>query len=189
MKHKDRKNNLFKSSARVILLVLTAVLIGINVYSINASKIAGNAVPMPFGFGAAVVLSGSMEPELSVGDLLIVARQDNYDVGDIVVYQDGRMAVTHRIVSIDVNKVITRGDANNTEDRPITMDQIKGKIVFSIPVLGYVINIVKTPLGTLCILAVAIFLLERSFRAEKQKDKQELDAIKAEIEKLKQTNQ
>ena len=44
---------------------------GINVYLWNASSLAGNAMPMPFGFGMAVVLSGSMEPVLSVNDLLL----------------------------------------------------------------------------------------------------------------------
>ena len=98
------------------------------------------------------------------------------------------MAVTHRIVSITDSEVITRGDANNTEDSPITPQQLKGKVVLAIPFVGYAINAIKTPIGTLCVIALAIFLLERSFRAEKQKDEKELDAIKAEIEKLKQQN-
>lgn len=185
---KKIKQKTIKSVIRIGLLILVAVIIGINLYSINASRIAGNAIPMPFGVGAAVVLSGSMEPALSAGDLLIVAESSSYGVGDMVVYQDGRMAVTHRIVSITDSEVITRGDANNTEDSPITPQQLKGKVVLAIPFVGYAINAIKTPIGTLCVIAFAIFLLERSFRAEKQKDEKELDAIKAEIEKLKQQN-
>ena len=175
-----------KTVIRIGLLVLAAVIIGVNLYSINASRIAGNAVPMPFGVGAAVVLSGSMEPALSVGDLVIVAESNSYLVGDMVVYQDGRMAVTHRIVSITDGEVITKGDANNTEDSPIALGQLKGKVVLAIPLVGYAINAIKTPIGTLCVIALAVFLLERSFRAEKQQDEQKLDAIRAEIEKLKQ---
>ncbi len=174
------------SYLRLPLLALLAAIVGINVYTWNASRVAGNAVPMPFGVGAAVVLSGSMEPEISVGDLLIVAERKSYEVGDVVVYQDGRMAVTHRIVAITEDEVITKGDANNTEDAPITVEQIKGEVVLAIPHAGYAVNAIKTPLGTLCILALAIFLLERSFRAKKQRDTAELAAIKVEIEKLKQ---
>jgi signal peptidase len=140
---------------------------------------------MPFGVGSAVVLSGSMEPAVSVGDLLIISRQDSYQVGDIVVYQSGRIAVTHRIVSISEDEVITRGDANNTEDDPIPPEHIKGEVVLIIPCVGYLVNIIKTPLVTLVIIALAVFLMERSFRAEKEKDKQRLEDIKAEIEKLK----
>ncbi len=188
MKQIEKKQNPLKSVIRILLLVLVALIIGINIYTINASRIAGNAVPMPFGVGAAVVLSGSMEPALSPGDLLIVAESDSYQVGDMVVYQDGRMAVTHRIVSITDSEVITRGDANNTEDSPIAPQQLKGKVVLAIPLVGYAINAIKTPIGTLCVFVLAIFFLERSFRAEKQKDDEALDAIRAEIEKLKQQN-
>ena len=175
-----------KSIIRITLITLVALIIGVNVYAVNANRLAGNAVPMPFGVGAAVVLSGSMEPELSVGDLLIITRSDNYSVNDVVVYQDGGMAITHRIVSITDEGVTTRGDANNTDDAPIKLEQIKGKVVFAIPFIGYIVNATKTPIGVLCIIALAIFLLEGSFNSEKQKEQKELDAIRAEIEKLKQ---
>lgn len=141
---------------------------------------------MPFGIGSAVVLSGSMEPDISVGDLLVVSKRESYEVGDVVVYQSGKIAVTHRIVSISENEVITRGDANNTEDEPITLEQIKGEVVLAIPYVGYVVNVIKTPIGTICVLALAIFMLERSFSAEKKQKEKELDAIRAEIDKLKQ---
>lgn len=171
---------------RISLLTLAALIIGLNVYTINSSRLAGDAVPMPFGVGAAVVLSGSMEPELSVGDLLIVAKRDSYAIGDVVVFQDGRTAVTHRIVSISADHVVTQGDANNIQDAPIALEQIKGEVALAIPFLGYAVNIIKTPLGTLCILTLAIFLLERSFHLEKEKDNQTLENMKAEIERLKQ---
>ena len=82
--------------------------------------------------------------------------------------------------------MITRGDANNTEDEPISPSQIKGEVVLAIPLVVYIVHAIKTPLGTLAILALAIVLLERSFHAQKQEDAAELDAIRAEIEKLKQ---
>lgn len=188
MKAVTKNKKLLKSILRIALLIFTAIVIGLNVYNINATRLAGNTVPMPFGVGAATVLSGSMEPELSVGDLLIIVKQDSYSVRDIVVYQDGRTAVTHRIVSISEDGIITRGDANNADDEPITSEQIKGKVLLAIPLVGFVVNAIKSPIGTLCILALAIFLLERSFRAEKEKEQEELNAIKAEIEKFKQQN-
>lgn len=175
-----------KAIIRITLLVIVALLIGVNIYALNASRLVGNTVPMPFGVGAAVVLSGSMEPELSVGDLLIISERESYEIDDVVVYQDSGMAITHRIVSLADNEIITRGDANNTDDAPISREQIKGEVVLSIPFVGYIVNAVKTPIGTLVILALAIFLLERSFHAKKKKDREELEAIRAEIEKLKQ---
>ena len=182
---KEKKKQVLKTVLRITLLVLAALVVGINVYLLNASRLAGDAVPMPFGIGSAVVLSGSMEPEISVGDLLMIYESKNYEVGDVVVYQSGRIAVTHRIVSISGDEVITRGDANNAEDEPITLERIKGKVVMIIPCVGYLVNIIKTPLGTFSIIALAVLLLERSFRVEKEKDDQQLKDIKAEIEKMK----
>lgn len=181
-----KNSKMLKTVLRLVLVALVAAVIGVNIYSLNVSLISGDSVPMPFGVGAAVIVSGSMEPELSVGDLIIVKEQDAYDVGDVIVYRDGRMSVTHRIVAMNEDTVTTKGDANNTNDEPIAYGQIKGEVVAAIPLVGYLIDAVKTPLGTLCILALAVLLLERSFRIDKQKDAGELDAIKAEIERLKQ---
>ena len=175
-----------KAIVRTVLIVLVALIIGLNIYALNASRLAGNLVPMPFGVGMAVVLSGSMEPTLSVGDLLIVAERDEYRIGDVVVYQADGMAITHRIVDVTGDGIITRGDANNTDDSPLNPNQIKGEVVCAIPLIGHVVNLIKTPVGTLCIIGLAVFLLDRSFRVEKQKSREALDVIKAEIEKLKQ---
>ena len=104
---KEQGKKIF-SYLRLPLLCMIAAVLGINIYTWNATRLTGNVVPMPFGVGAAVVLSGSMEPELSVGDLLFVAERDTYEVEDVVVYQDGGMAVTHRIIAINENEVITK---------------------------------------------------------------------------------
>ena len=56
------KRKLFINILRTVLLIICGTLIGVNVYLINAKTLAGNDLPMPFGYGAAVVLSGSLEP-------------------------------------------------------------------------------------------------------------------------------
>ena len=71
---------------RRLVLVLLGLLMGLQIYFVNAGRVMGDPLPMPFGYGAAVVLSGSMEPTYSAGDLLIVKKADHYQTGDIVVY-------------------------------------------------------------------------------------------------------
>lgn len=179
-----RANNQVKIIFRYVLLVTLAALIGINVYALNASRLAGNQVPMPFGVGASVVLSGSMEPELSVGDLLLLREQESYTEGDIIVYQSGAMPVVHRILSLRGETVITKGDANNVADEPFHCDAIKGKVVLAIPWLGYAVWALKTPMGILLTLAAAVILVELSYREGKTKDDEEKEKIKAEIRQL-----
>jgi signal peptidase len=179
-----KKQGLF-SLLRLLAICVLAAVIGINVYTFNASRLAGNAFPMPLGFGLSVVLSGSMEPELSTGDLLLVVAREEYKPDEVVVFLDGRSAVVHRIISMDGDTVVTQGDANNQADEPISTELICGKVVLAIPLLGYLVSVIKTPLGTLLILALAVWLLNRSFRREQKEKTEQLDMIRAEIERLK----
>ena len=167
------------------LLVVLALLVGFGIYSTNASAFGKNKLPMPFGYGAAVVLSGSMEEALSVDDLVIVHEEETYFLNDVVVYQSGNSLVVHRIISIDGTTVITQGDANNTPDEPIDLSRIKGKVVFAIPYVGTVFDIIRSPIGTLVIIGLAILLLWAAGRADRKEDEKEKEAILEEIRRLK----
>lgn len=173
-----------KTLARYVALGVLAVLIGSGVYSLNASRLTGDQMPMPFGYGASVVLSGSMEPTLSVGDLLIVRQEESYVPGDVVVYQTGRMAVVHRIVSIDEETVVTKGDANNAPDEPFPADALKGKVIKRLPLVGYPVWALKSPIGVICTIAAAVLLVEFSYRGERAQKEDEKEKIKAEIRQL-----
>ena len=47
---------------RILMIVVISLVIGLSIYSWNARRVVGNSLPMPFGIGSSVVLSGSMEP-------------------------------------------------------------------------------------------------------------------------------
>lgn len=179
------KKKTLKTAGRVLLLTVISLLIGIRLYSWNARTLAGNAMPMPFGYGISVVLSGSMEPALSENDLVIVHEQDTYEKDDIVVYQSGSILVIHRIMSIDGDTVVTQGDANNAEDDPIALSEIKGKMVARLPKIGAAGLFLKTPAGFLLAVIVAVLLFELPYRRERKKAAAEQERIKEEIKRLK----
>lgn len=176
-----------KSIIRIILLVLCGLILGLNIYSFNANSLVGNKMPMPFGYGAAVVLSGSMEPELSTGDLIVVKELESYEyyINDIVVFQDSASLIVHRIVAKDAKKLVTKGDANDASDDPIDVSAVKGKVIFKIPFVGNIINFLKTPVGTALIIIAAVLLLEIPRRREKKQAADERQKIIEEIQKLK----
>lgn len=181
-----KNKKLVKTVLRIVVLSCVAIFFGCNIYLWNAQSLTGNAMPMPFGYGTALVLSGSMEPELSIDDLIFVKEQDHYEVGDVVVFQDGSILVVHRILEINGETVITKGDANNADDGEMEISRIKGKVIGSVGNAGAVVRILKSPLVSIGLLAGAVFLLERSYRKEKEKGDNELDQLKAEIRKLKE---
>ena len=75
---------------------------------------------------------------LSRGDLLFVVKPINLEVGDVVIYNrlDG-FTIVHRIIEINGNYIVTKGDNNAVHDQTINVSQIQGKMVFAMPVLGY----------------------------------------------------
>jgi signal peptidase len=133
MEKKNKKNRRSSTVWRRILLVVVSVIFGVNVYIWNAGVLGGNSMPMPFGIGSAVVMSGSMEPTLSVNDWVCIRESEEYFVGDVVVYQSGRDLVIHEIIDINDGVVTTKGPANNTADDPIDIQYVKGRLIFAIP--------------------------------------------------------
>lgn len=170
---------------RYILILIGSLILGINLYIWNGKNVVGNALPMPFGYGMAVVLSGSMEPALSVDDLVLIHRQKSYVVGDIIVYQTGSELIIHRIVAIEGDELTTQGDANNTPDAPITLSNVKGKMIGHIPGIGMFIRGLKTPAGVIFVLAAAFILLELSYRREWGEEDVEQEKMREEISRLK----
>jgi signal peptidase len=123
-----------------------------------------------FGWRTEVVISGSMEPALMTGSVVIVRPVDLLTIqqGDIVMFSslDKKSLTTHRIVKIERETglgFITKGDANNNPDiTPVSPDQVVGIVVFNIPYLGLLAGFIKTPLGfILFFLIPAVVLLGR----------------------------
>ena len=175
----------WKTILRRVLLIVCGAVLGVNVYLANARSLVGNQLPMPFGYGAAMVLSGSMEPTFYTGDLIVVEEAETLAVGDIVVYQDGASLVVHRVIALDGETVTTQGDANNIADDPIPLADVKGRVLFWIPHGGDVVSVIKSPIGTICLVAAAIAMVELPHRKETQKDDEERQKLLDEIRQLK----
>lgn len=110
--------------------------------------VVGVEHPTIFGYSTAVVTSGSMEPALSVDDLILNRMQVSYEKDDIITFQNSDSLTTHRIISVTDEGYVTQGDANNTADLDIVPpDTVVGRVVWIIPHIGSAISFLKTPLG------------------------------------------
>lgn len=181
------KRKCSKIVLRYLFLLLIAIIVGVNFQAIAAARLTGNQVPMFFGTGMSVVMSGSMEPNLKVGDLILVRQyqeDQKPEVDDIIVYQTESMAIVHRVIAVNQDTITTMGDANSTADEPFDVSAVKGKVVMSLPLLGYVVLFLKTPWGIILTLGLAFLLMEYSFRKEKKGKDEDIEAMKAEIRQL-----
>lgn len=148
-----------RDTFHTILDVMLCLLFAGLVLIICVQKNSGKALPTIFGWGQATVVSGSMEPTIRVGSMILVQEYADYAPGDIVVYlgDDGKLIV-HRLMSVEGDVAITKGDANVSEDEPIRTSQILGTVKAVIPVLGQTFLLLGDPWVVSIILAASILL-------------------------------
>jgi len=108
----------------------------------------------PGNYKILIIYSGSMEPAIKMGSLVLVKSADEYKIGEVITFKNPanpKKLTTHRIIDFKVTNnqltYITKGDANRAPDeREIFQPEIIGKVLFSIPYLGYALNFIKQPL-------------------------------------------
>jgi len=116
-----------------------------------------------FGIGYAVVVSGSMEPAISVNDMILYADVDleSFHPADVIVYRKEKegeeILITHRLIEKGETWEV-KGDANASADPPVSLDSVVGKVVFVIPRAGEVVNFMKSWVG-LCVMLGVIAIL------------------------------
>lgn len=115
----------------------------------------------PFGIKTAIVLTGSMSPEIEINDFVVIKQPGEIAVGDIVAYKDDSVSeeVLHRVIKIDGDEVITKGDANNTNDKPISKAQITGVYVGKIEHLGEIISFINQPVVFSIIVTLLVVIM------------------------------
>jgi signal peptidase I len=103
------------------------------------------------GIKPSVLVSGSMSPALNVGDIVVTTSVDGSQIapGDIIQYMrtGSSILITHRVLEVEQlgadYKVTTKGDASNTVDQPILVTGKIGKVLFTVPRLGWVTIVLR----------------------------------------------
>jgi signal peptidase len=132
-----------QSKGRSIASILTSILILSATAVALLSSIGAVSIG---GYRPIVITSGSMQPSISRGDLLLIKKSDDITVGDIITFRPltGQIdSVTHRVVGIenglDGISYLTKGDANTTTDVvPIPDERVIGVVVREIPKVGFI---------------------------------------------------
>ncbi|MBO5783630.1 MAG: signal peptidase I [Clostridia bacterium] len=149
------------SMALMVLMILLAVLM------------AGVRI---FGVQIYMVLSGSMEPKYPTGSLLYItaADPDKLEEGDVITFRlHGSVTATHRIVEVVTDeatgeeKFRTKGDANeSTDESLVAKEDVVGRAVFCIPLLGYLAAFIQQPPGLYVAIAAAVLMIVLVFLSD-----------------------
>lgn len=119
-----------------VLLIIVTIIIIIGFYYIYQIKIVKNDYANLFGYTFFEVATASMYPTIEIGDIVVVEITKEIEKNDIIVYTDGENIITHRLIEKNDNELIAKGDANNSEDKPIQEEMVLGKVIKIVPKLG-----------------------------------------------------
>ena len=200
MTPQEQKKQKVLTIVGIALCVILLPILIVNLTLIVKSYVNPDEVPAIGGVSPLIVLTDSMLPEISSGDLIIAEKIDagQIKVGDVISFFDpagnGSSVVTHRVIEIveenGVTKWRTRGDNNNTEDKVLVpFENLVGIWTGTrIAGAGSVAMFLQTTPGLIVCVGCPLVLLvgydvlrRRKYDKAKQED---TDALLAELEAL-----
>jgi signal peptidase len=160
-KRREKFIKTIRETGKVLYWLIFAGLI------IVAGTIAISNLKIPGNYKIFAVQSGSMEPNIKTGAIVFVKPFENYQKDDIITVQDStnhKNTVTHRIFEVKETKgsttYVTKGDANDIPDVEEKLkENVLGKVVFSVPLLGYLISFAKTRDGLIVLVIIPATLI------------------------------
>ncbi|MCL2695832.1 MAG: signal peptidase I [Clostridiales bacterium] len=183
----------------IIICVLLAPILAMNLTIVIKSYTNPDRVPDFFGVKPFVVVTGSMEPAIFGGDLVVTKTVDPaaLNVKDIIAFKDGTAVITHRIMELtEVGgepAFITQGDANASPDeKPVLYSQVEGIFVFRVARLGHLAMFMQTPVGMIVFVGIPLCgfilydIIRRRLSEKKEKSEERFTDLEAqaEIERL-----
>lgn len=160
---KKEKKPIYKT---ILTVIGNAVLIFLIIIGVS---IAFSMLPIKNNYQVLTVMSGSMKPNIPVGSVIVIKPQTTYIPGDVITFKTPASTkkndyTTHRIVEVSnsdgVITFVTKGDANEDSDREyIEKENIIGKELFAISLVGYLIGYIKTLPGLVLIIIIPAVII------------------------------
>ncbi len=155
-----------------------------------------SAFPIAGNIQIKVVQSGSMEPAIKTGSVVLIKPSSSYKIGDIITFEGNfkdargqKVPTTHRIVDMKVERgnpvYVTKGDVNEERDTTeISHQKVIGKVLVSVPYLGYAVEAAKRPYGFLAIIVIPALIIVYDEGAKIWKEVKRISGKKDEKGKL-----
>lgn len=193
-----KKERWYKKISNWLIIIASIILIPILIMNLTImyqAKTNEDVVPSVFGYKPFIVLSGSMETEIHVGDLIFTkeVNPENLKLEDVIAFRDAEGTVTtHRIIDIvekeNVTYFVTKGDNNESQDKNLVeFKDVEGLYIGRIPGVGSLLNSLSQPttiiiviLGVTVIFGIAFMITSKKERLEEEKEFLEFKKMKEE---------
>ena len=166
----------------LLLLILIPILI-VNIHIMVQANNDKDKVPNIFGYKPFIVLSGSMETKIRIGDLIItkIIDPNSLKVDDVIAFRDEENTVTtHRIIDIidkdGTTYFVTKGDNNSSQDRYLVKyKDVEGIYITRIPGVGQILNELSKPTTMIIVILgiTIVFILLFSISNKKMRKKEQ----------------
>lgn len=193
------------ASVAIAISLFVIIFVLINIFQIQVQKDLYSNI---FGYSLLEVKSGSMEDSIKIGDAVVldiiepktsrhniekdklteeelILVKESLNIGDVITFAKNNNLITHRIVQLDDKTLITKGDANNTNDKAITYDEVVGKVINVLPQIG-IWKKILTEKVVLIPLLISIMLFMSAILLNTKEDnnkERELNEKRAKIQK------
>ena len=158
-----------KKILNIACFILLGIVIVLNLFSIVSIHVLRKDYINFFGYTYFEVQSGSMASTININDIIIVKLDEKYKKGDIITYKSNGSFITHRIIEINKNQYITKGDAIDSNDKPTEKKQIIGKVIKIFSGFGVVTRVIQNPITLIFIFVIGVLIIiYSSFKKTKE---------------------
>lgn len=171
------KREKYRKVRRIITYIIIIPLLLYNIVLILQAVIKPQKTPSIFGIKTYVIVSGSMMPNLNIGDIAIIKEEktENLKKGDIISFRRGKLVITHRIENVIITdgnrEYVTKGDNNNVQDNEMVKEkEIEGKLIAKIPYLGKLTLILKNETVIIMFFIIYYIYLVKNHQLNKKKE-------------------
>ena len=176
----DKRRKRIELSKKTFVMIIYIFLIPVIFYNIMIIVQAATnprETPCVFGVKTFVIISGSMEPSLEIGDVVVIKEfpKEELQIGDVISFRNGQSIITHRITDVkkDKNGKIsfeTKGDNNNIKDKNfVKFDDVEGKMVGKIPFVGKATILLKNKIIIIIILMIFYMMYIHNAKVEERR--------------------
>ncbi len=188
----QKRRNRDEKIKKIVTYIMCIILIPILIYNVSLiiqTIINVHKTPSFLGIKTYVIVSGSMKPNINIGDVVVVKNIKNKEdlkVGDVISFRKGQSVITHRITNIQYDenqtiKITTKGDNNNIEDNgEVSYDDIEGKVIKAIPKLGNISLAMQNKITVVVVIILFYMYLSWNCKINKIKEIRRLKRLKYE---------
>lgn len=149
------------------LIVIALIILILIIYGYVEKYVFKKEYINYFGYTIFEVASGSMAPTINVGDIVLVKLTKDINQNDIITYKENNYFITHRVIKKDNDKIIAKGDYNDSIDKDVNLNDVLGKVIKIIPGIGiwkkvfFNTKVMISIVSTIILFAIYFYLLER----------------------------